>query len=166
MGHGVKTAMLDFGVAPDLDLAEIGAELEHHYLGLGVVRVQLGLDDMLRLNGRPVMAFVHHWQSRGAELSVLDLAPELRNLQLLNGVLCGFLWRNPSFIPWHWNGQLDIDGTQNTQAGGGVIFWGTTVKWISGLRGFPVLQTYQGRPLVSVIGEERLISMKASATLI
>lgn len=162
----MKSANIDCGMEPRLNLAEIGAKLGTHDPGLGRVVLALGDDEILRANERPLLPLVHHSQTRTVMLLVADLEPELKNHQLVNAVIAEFLWKNPSFIPKNWQSQLDIDGIGNPSAGGGLIFWGTTVVQISGRTGLPVLQQLEGNVLVSVIDKERVVGLKASAILI
>lgn len=162
----MKTALIDLNKAPELGLDEIGAEIHTHYPGLGQVKVMLDDCDFLTVNSRLVIPFLHHYQSRGLLVSCSEILSFLNAHNLINATLCGFLWRNPSFIPRHWLNQLDINGIGNPEAGGGIIFWGTTVNQFSGTLGLPVLQQLNGQPQVSIISFERVISLKASAVLV
>lgn len=162
----MKNALLDFDAKPDLNLAESGCELKTHYCGLGKARICLGDDDVLRVNNRPIIPFIHHSQSRGSELAAIDIEPELRNLQLINASIAGFLWRNPSFQPRNWADQLDINGIGNPSAGGGIIFWGSRIKQISGRIGLPILQQLHGKLIISILDLERVLSLKASAIIL
>lgn len=162
----MKSANIDCGVEPRFNLAEIGAKLGTHDTGFGKIVLTLGDSEILQVNERPLLPLIHHSQARTAILLVADLEPELKNHRLVNAVIAEFLWKNPSFIPKNWQNQLDIDGIKNPSAGGGLIFWGTTVVQISGRTGLPVLQQFEGNVLVSVIDKERVIAMRASAILI
>lgn len=151
----------DLSQTPDLSNANPsdGTIVRHHSRATKLIC--LGDDDVLRVDGSPLVLYRHYQQSDGNQYLTLDMVTaEVMERNIVCAGLAVFLHRNPHLIPRNWAHSMEMRHRQS-----GIIFWGTTVRSSTrGLEGRVKLALQDEQPVLSVIDGDRLLSM-ASAVL-
>ena len=161
--------IVDLSKPPDFSLSTSPeAKIVSHRAEGQRVELCLGDDDILRVDGHPTSLYRHHYQSSDNDiLTVGQLEVELTKMNVAAANLAEALFHNVNMVPRHWNQEMSLFPGNN----GGIIFWGTKVKTISGTEGFPILESVpfgrdEFQSVFSVISVTRCIRFHSSLLIL